>query len=439
MKFIGFEYKDSLVSDTQIKKLAQELEPEINRVKDALSSGYTTGYASLAAPTDKATLDRVRQVIDDKKSLNIKALFIVGIGGSNLGTVAIRQALFGCMHNQLSDDLKVYYADTVDSDYIQDLCTRARYFLNRGEPILLNIISKSGTTTETVANAQVFLKILIECYPQSFQDYVVVTTDKDSPLWLLAEQQGFTRLEIPQKIGGRYSVFSPVGLFPLGMMGVDLTTLLEGAYAAIVDGSDTAFENNHPARMAAIIYHLYTSGYIIHDLFLFSNELEGVGKWYRQLMGESIGKESLKDTTKANIGITPTVSIGSTDLHSVGQLYLGGPYDKSTTFICIETGQDTLEVPVIPGFDRLVKHIQGKELTTIMRAIEQGTRQAYSENKRPYMTLTLPKKNDYYVGQLLQLFMMQMIYLGYLLKVNPFDQPEVERYKIKTRKILADG
>jgi glucose-6-phosphate isomerase len=155
-------------------------------------------------------------------------------------------------------------------------------------------------------------------------------------------------------------------------------------------------------------------------------------------MAESIGKEFNKKGEKVNVGMTPTVSIGSTDLHSMAQLYLGGPYDKFTTFVGIKNNRSRLKVPSVEGYSDLVSEIQGKSLMDIMDATLEGTKAAFRSGKRPFIQITLPDKSEYSVGQMLQLKMLEIIYLGKLLGLNPFDQPNVESYKKETRKILAE-
>jgi glucose-6-phosphate isomerase len=147
-------------------------------------------------------------------------------------------------------------------------------------------------------------------------------------------------------------------------------------------------------------------------------------------MGESIGKTN-------DVGIIPTVSVGSTDLHSVGQLYLGGPSVIFTTFVLVEKNKSNLVLPRDHSFDSLVPHLQGKSFAMIMDAIIEGTQHAYRTAKRAYVTIALPEKSAYYMGQFMQLKMMEMVYLGFLLDVNPFDQPAVEQYKKETRRLLA--
>jgi glucose-6-phosphate isomerase len=178
------------------------------------------------------------------------------------------------------------------------------------------------------------------------------------------------------------------------------------------------------------------NGHNIHDLFLFSNDLESIGKWYRQLMGESIGKEYDAQGKQVFNGMTPTVSIGSTDLHSMAQLYLGGPYDKYTTFVRLQKNNHTVRVPRIAAYSKLVDTIQGRPMDEIMNAIVDGVQTAFKKGKRPFSELLLPDKSAFTIGQLLQFFMMQMMYLGVLMHVNPFDQPNVESYKVETKRLL---
>jgi len=156
-------------------------------------------------------------------------------------------------------------------------------------------------------------------------------------------------------------------------------------------------------------------------------------------MGESIGKEFNKYGKKVFSGITPTVSIGSTDLHSMAQLYLGGPYDKFTTFVRIERNNSSIKTPNLEEYSALVDKIQDKSLREMMDAIFEGIKIAFKKEKRPFTEITLPDKSEYSIGQLLQFKMMEIMYLGFLLDVNPFDQPNVEMYKTETRKILAGG
>ena len=431
MKQLSLSLENAHIPDSELKKAYDFITPFSAQIQKVVTQGgYTAPESSLNLPFDENCVKKAIHLTTQKECLEVTGMVVVGIGGSNLGTMAVYQALYGSLGNP---DFPLWWADTVDTDQIALLLNMVESRLKKGEKLLLSLISKSGTTTETVANGACFLEIFKKCFPTDYHQYIVVITDKDSVLWKLAAQERFDCLEIPVTVGGRYSVMSAVGLFPLACAGVNIAQLQLGAKDIVMESLDAQSE---ACRSAIVIAHYYARGYVIHDLFIFDAGLEAFGKWYRQLMGESIGKEKNLHGKTVHGGITPTVSMGSTDLHSVGQLYLGGPFDKLTTFINVHDPMHAIKVPQ-NSLSKLVAHIEGKSLQQIMNAIVQGTQRAYAEHKRPFMSITLEQKNAYYMGQLLQLKMIQMMYLGALLEVNPFDQPNVELYKIQTRKILA--
>jgi glucose-6-phosphate isomerase len=187
---------------------------------------------------------------------------------------------------------------------------------------------------------------------------------------------------------------------------------------------------------AALIAYHYNHGKFIHDTFLFSVALTSLGAWYRQLSAESIGKSHDRNNALVNISLLPTISIGSTDLHSVAQLYFAGAHNRFTTFISVEKNQTYVEIPAFEEFERVVPSLQNKSLATIMDAILQGTKKAYQQDKLPFVSFNIPEKSAFYIGQFMQIKMIEIMYLGYLLNINPFDQPEIEKYKKNTREIL---
>jgi len=435
MKSIEFSFGDEMIPQQTILETAEKLKPEIRNTANAISQVYENDLASLCLPDDKRMLAKVRQAIDENTQLKPVYLIIDGIGGSNLGTIAVLEAVLGKLYNQMTTATKVLYVDTVDSDSVNDIIMLVKPVLEEGGNIVLNVISKSGTTTETIANAEVLIDSLRR-HKKDYKKCISVTSDKGSELWNIAVKEGFNVLEIPKKVGGRFSVFSPVGLFPLGLLGINIEQLLDGAANMKKACLDTDIKRNPAAISAAIQYLHYKSGKNISDLFVFANDLESLGKWCRQLMAESLGKEFNKKGETVNVGITPVVSIGSTDLHSMAQLYLGGPYDKFTTFLSVEKSNSRIVVPTLKLYSKLVHGIQGKSLESIMGAIVEGTKAAFRKGRRPFIEVKLPCKSEYPIGQFLQFKMMETIYLGYLLGVNPFDQPNVESYKEETRKIL---
>lgn len=424
------------VADTQLAEAVQQLKPEVERVAAAQKTGYESDYASINLPADAQMREQVKQVAAEHKKRKPTILVVIGIGGSNLGARAIHEALYGVQYNQHNPDLKVYYVDTVDTDAVYDIYLFVEQALEKGEEVLINVISKSGTTTETIANFELFYHLVKQYKKDAYNQSIVITTDKGSKLWEFGEQENITCLEIPKKVGGRFSVFSAVGLFPLCMIGVDIDALCAGAQL-MVEQCLQVNKHNYAAYRAAVLAVQYKQGKTIHDTFVFSVDCESLGKWYRQLMGESIGKEHDRDGNTVHVGMTPTVSIGSTDLHSVGQLYLGGPRDTVTTFIAITKNKSNLVLPEYESFEKLVAKIQGKSVSFILHAILHGVQQAYANEGLPFMAITLPEKRAAFIGQLMQMQMQEIVYLGYLLNVNPFDQPHVELYKKETRKILA--
>ena len=438
MNDIIFSYRESCgIAERDLLALASSKNVEAERVNLAdlfqKKISYQTPYASLEVPFDESIQQRVLEVATQKKKLAPTILVVVGIGGSSLGAKAVYQALFGRLRTAIhgNDFPPLYFAETVDADRMFTILSVLEQELALGNNVLINVVTKSGTTTETVANFQVILALLKKYRPDDYAELVVVTTDKNSPLWCLAQHEKFTCLEIPTMVGGRYSVFSPVGLFPLAMVGVAIEKLCAGARSMVTRCLDTDMQNN-PAMMSALIqYYHYQRGVTINDLFLFSVDLEALGKWYRQLMAESIGKEFDKQGKQVLMGITPTISLGSIDLHSVAQLYLGGPRDKCTTFVTVEKNAHTITVP------EGVAALGGRTFFEIMRALSEGTQEAYRKNARPFCSVALPVKNEFYLGQFLQFKMIEIMYLGFLCNVDPFDQPNVELYKREAQRLLT--
>lgn len=432
MKPIALKY-------TNIKPLNKPTLEKLSALQKDIkqSHSYHTRYASLSLPFDQELIDHVHTVIKEKHTLNIQTLLIIGIGGSNIGTLAIHEAINGLLYNEAEQPMCCYCADTTDSTYNAHLLALLEEHLQKDKNVLINIVTKSGSTIEPLANFQIFLEVLKE-YRTDYKKYIVVTTDKDSPLDQWAATEKITRLHIPKLVGGRYSVLSPVGLFPLGMLGIDIDQLVIGAKERVTEELKLPVVESLSGQTAAYIAQKYQAGYTIHDLFIFSKELESLGRWYRQLMGESLGKTTLSDPHK-RCDLTPTVSIGSADLHSVTQLYLGGLPKTITTFLTIERWRNEIIIPDGEPLQSIAPYAQNISMATLMNAIFAGTYEAYKKQNKPILHLSLPEVTPYYIGSLMQMCMIQMMYLGALLDVNPFDQPHVELYKKETKRILTNA
>lgn len=342
----------------------------------------------------KGVLKEVKEIA--KICGNLKSIVLAGIGGSNLGALAIYKAL--------RPKKEICFAETLDSRRLGRILGHLQH------PAVLIIISKSGTTAETVANAAVSLEKMKK------GDRVIAVTDEDSKLWHWADKNGFLKLAVPKEIVGRYSVFTAVGLLPLFLAGIKVEKLLEGAEEA----SEKAAADSAKS--------IYESGKAIHDIFLFEPDLEWLGKWYRQLIGESLGKEGK--------GITPTVSIGTTDLHSVAQLYLGGPKDKFTTFVSVKNSGKDFTIPKNHDIEELVPGISGKKFSVLMKATLGGIKVAYKKQNLPFMEIELEDLSEKSLGKFMQEKMMEIVHLAKLMGVDPFDNPQVELYKEETRKLL---
>jgi glucose-6-phosphate isomerase len=433
---MNFSFRStSGLTAAKIRSTGMRLSSYVDRLRTVADSGeYLANESSINLPFDKDLLDAVQRVCKDKVTNRLKYVIVVGIGGSNLGTKAVYDARCG-FFDVLEPGCfpKVLFVDTTHAAFLEKLEQLLHDEVRHPEEIIVNAISKSGGTTETAANTEVILKML-ETRWKSAKNRLVVTTDIGSKLWNSTDEQGIALLPIPTPVGGRYSVFSPVGLFPLAAAGFDMKSLLRGAQRMRDACLDKNTTKNPALASAAILFLQNRAGKTINDNFFFNPELESLGKWYRQLMGESIGKETDLKGKNIHAGITPTVSIGSTDLHSVGQLYLGGPLDKLTTFVRADS-TSRIRTPGRLTFP-LVAGIAGKRITDIMYAIYGGVTAAYRKKKLPYTEICLADTSEQSLGEYLQFKMMEIMYLGKLMNVNAFDQPNVELYKKETKRLL---
>ncbi len=355
----------------------------------------------------------------------LRQVIVVGIGGSHLGTKAIYDAL------------AVETRSNVDLLFAEALSARGLGRIEKvieeavqSDEIVLTIISKSGSTSETAFYAEYVYGLLIKKWGDSAASRVVVITDEGSALEVSAAQLGASVLTLAPAIGGRFSVFTSVGLFPLVLAGVDVEGLLQGA-ASLVEMD----VQNHPSLLSArAIFDAYKNGVQVHNSFFFHPELESLGKWYRQLMGESLGKKFDLNGNEVRIGITPIVSVGSSDLHSMAQLYFGGPKNKYTElfFSEREAGSIVLE----QAHFKVNKMIVQKSMAQVSAAIYAGTKHAYASNELLFTEFLLPDFSANTLGKYLQWKMIEIMLLAKALNVNAFDQPNVEDYKQETKRLL---
>ena len=399
----------------------------INKCKQVIdSSNYSAPEASLCLPSDNKILTQIEDLAKKKQTKELRYVIVIGIGGSNLGSQAVYNALYGNTDTYNPHRIpKMIFLDTIDAKLNNAFLTFFESRVSSENEFIISLISKSGSTTEPLAIAEIMFERLQNKFP-NWKNRCVFITDENSHLWNEGRRLGIDTLAVPKMVGGRYSVFSPVGLFPLAMAHINIQSLLKGAEKmrdrCILDSSENDARNS-----AVFQYYFLKKGRAIHNSFFFNPELECLGKWYRQLMGESIGKDRK--------GITPLVSIGSVDHHSMVQLYWGGPQDKTTEIIYSMQSENCI-IPSNPIFPTLTT-MNGMNTSCIQSAIQKATSLTYKKLEEPYFEVSFNKIDEYELGQYMQYKMMEIMYLGNLMEINTFNQPQVELYKSETKNILA--
>lgn len=418
-----FNYKNtSGIKQTNIEKASEKLEPYFDILKQASKDDkYSMNESMLYLSEDAQMRKQVLDLAKVKSTDNLREVMVIGIGGSNLGTWAVEDAI---------DNSGVYlsYYDTAHVKTLKHAIERMRKIFNNGHEVLLNIVSKSGSTNETVMNANILLNEL-QKIKDNWQEYVVVTTQPGSKLEAWAQKNNIDILPNPEKVGGRYSVMCPVSTFPLKMCSIDIEKLHKGG-SKMLEQCLKNDENNPALQSAACVFNAIKNNLSMHNLFLFDVHLERMGKWFRQLVGESIGKDGK--------GIMPIVSIGSTDLHSTLQTYLSGPKNIFTSFVSVENGDD-IKIPSIDKeLDAIVPELNNKSVQEVMDAVYQGTKTAYTKRGLSFCEVILDDLSEEELGAFMQFKMIETMLLAKLLGVNAFDQPNVEEYKKITRELLTD-
>lgn len=430
-----FSFEHIGFSKSESSSLAETISPYVSRLNAIAGSGeYLEPESSICLPSDANILANVSAVCKEKIKKPLKFVAVVGIGGSNLGTKAVYDAILGYRDSSRDDGRpRMVFFDTVDEKVSRaniDLILKNVHDL---EELLLVIISESGKTLEPIAQAEYVLRELENVF-HTIDERVVVITHEGSPLVIPAGERSMTVITIPEKVGGRYSVFSAAGLLPLLVGGFNVNEFLAGALDMRAKCLSVSDEDNLALKSAVFLSRWYGLGKTIHDSFYFNQELESLGKWHRQLLAESIGKSG-------KVGITPLVSIGSTDLHSVGQLYLEGPKDKTTLFVVSQPENTTspVAVPKERIFPEVLPSLVGKSFGVIMKAIFDGVKIAYQRNGVPFIEVELSGIVEREIGAFMMCRMIETMYLAKLLKVDAFDQPGVETYKKETISILESS
>ncbi len=359
---------------------------------------------------------------------------VIGIGGSALGNIALQTALRPWTWNLMSASqrkgwLKIFVPDNVDPTLIGGLLNTLDM-----SKTLFNVVSKSGTTAECLANYFILRNALEKKVGKAkANDHVIFTTDPEKGyLREKGRKEGILTLNIPPNVGGRFSVLTPVGLLSAAAAGIDIVSLLAGAKAMRERCANSNISKN-PAALYAWAHTLfYKKGRNVHVMMPYSNELKDIADWFRQLWAESLGKKTDRKGKTVFVGPTPVKALGATDQHSQVQLYIEGPHDKVITFLSVDKFGTELK---IPSYD---KHpLGGKNLGQLLKAEENATRDALANEGRPNLTVSVPEVNARSVGELLFLFELATAYSGEFFDINAYDQPGVELGKVLTHKYLS--
>lgn len=362
---------------------------------------------------------------------------VLGIGGSALGNIAVHAALTHPFYNLLPAEARgnrprLFVLDNVDPDLIAGFMDT----VDVGRTTF-NVITKSGSTAETMAQFLIFRDALKDRLGSGYVEHIVATTDpKHGDLRKLADAEGYQSFPIPPGVGGRFSVLSAVGLLSAAVVGIDVRGLLAGAaYADELCREPDVWKN--PAFMSALLqYVFYHRGKPVSVFMPYSQSLRFVADWYRQLWAESLGKKYSASGQVVNVGPTPLSALGVTDQHSMLQLFMEGPFDKIVNFVSIERFGHTVEIPRDLGQYGSTAYLGGHTLNELMAAEQRGVELALTAEGRPNCRHTLPEVNAFTVGQLLYMLEIQTAFSGELYAINAFDQPGVEGGKVATYALM---
>jgi glucose-6-phosphate isomerase len=367
--------------------MQEKLETYLNQLKDLKTPPtYKQPEEFINLPFDEKNAANMAEAIKKLhgKNRQIKEAVIIGIGGSSLGTKAVYEAL----NPDYTGKPKLHFLDQINLKKIYQISNRF-HNLNSQEGLVI-VISKSGKTLETIKNYQLLKKAL----DKEFKTVFITKKDSD-----LSKEEGL-KIYIPEKVGGRFSVFSAVGLFPLAMVNIEILEFLKGG----MEAKNSALAKNSTTLKAAInTWGNFQKGKEIYNIFVFSPELKALGSWYQQLLGESLGKNGK--------GLFPTVTEGSKDLHSLQQYFMEGKQNVQHEF--------------------LVSSEENHYQKEILNAVQE----TYSENDIPFKTTEIKGNNENSLGKFMQNKMIETLFLGKLMEVDPFGQPGVEGYKQKIRNL----
>jgi|AntRauTorcE11897_2_1112592.scaffolds.fasta_scaffold01608_6 glucose-6-phosphate isomerase len=416
------------VDDATLKTHIARLSSYRDELKGVVKAGkYTSPEAALVLPSDTNLHKKVTDITAAFSSKSeISDVIVIGMGGSIRGTQAVYDLL-------VRDDNPTLHAiDTVSADHISSVVEAVTGQAVSINNLVICVVSKSGHTNETIANTNILIEKLSQHFErQDVLDQVAVITQPGSDLDALAAELGTVQLPIPEQISGRFSVLSAVGLLPLSLCGFDTATLLSGAGSmreAALSGRPTS---DPAAALAAIIYtHLKENTRILNHFF-FTHQADSVGRWVKQLYAESLGKRTNRRGEPVFSGVYPVTTIGPDDLHADYQLQLGGPKNFFTIFVRERdpAGDFKLTINDQGLLPESLSELRGRTLGELHQALASGVMETFRADNRFFVEITVPQFNLERIGQLILLEELVVMYLGHLLEINTFNQPQVEKYK----------
>ncbi len=418
----GFSSKELLASKN-IAKNALEVVNN-NRGKGMM------GWMELPYNQNEIVNDILQTAKDIKKKFD--NFVVLGIGGSALGPIAVFQALCHLRHNELPKSKrkfpKLYVEDNVDPERMTALLDVLDL-----DKTIFNVVTKSGSTSETMSQYLIIMDILKKKYGEKAKDHMIATTSMSKGnLIKIAKNEDLKTYYIPDGVGGRFSELCPVGLLPAAVVGIDIKGLLAGAAHMDKLCKNKDFRKN-PALISALLQFLsMKKGKNISVMMPYADSLKYIADWYCQLWGESLGKAVDNDGNEVFVGQTPVKALGVTDQHSQVQLYREGPFDKVITIIGVENFRSTVEIS--KGCDDIpdVNFLCGHTMNELINTERMATEYALTTANRLNYTITLPEVNAFTIGELLFLFEMQTAFTGAMLNIDTFNQPGVEGGKNAT-------
>jgi len=425
MKAISLDYSKALefVTEDEIKAIKSQ----VNTAHDTLVNGTGEGndflgWLNLPFDYDKDEFFRIKKAAEKIKN-DSEILIVIGIGGSYLGAKAAIDMLSNNFYNFLTKEERktpqiLFAGNSISGSYLNELLEYVK-----GKDFSVNIISKSGTTTEPAIAFRVFKKLLEEKYGKDgAKNRIYATTDKSrGALKNLSDNEGYETFVVPDNVGGRFSVLTAVGLLPIAVSGADIDKLMEGAKSAAVAYSECDIYKNDCYMYAALRNILYSKGKTTEIMVNYEPKLHYFAEWWKQLYGESEGKD--------NKGVFPAAVDFSTDLHSMGQYIQDGRRMLFETVLNIEkTDKDVVIEETEDNIDGL-NFLAGKTMSFVNNKAFLGTLLAHNDGGVPNIIINIPEINEYYLGQLIYFFERACGISGYILGVNPFNQPGVEEYK----------